>query len=185
MRSLWLHAPDDPLAAARGDEYLWGRDILVAPVVEPRARFRHVYLPRGAWWDFWTEERVEGGREISRPVDLETLPLYVRAGAVLPMGPVKQHTAEEVEGPLTLLVFTGADGGGEVYEDDGRSFAYRDGAWMRIEASWSDADRRLSIRLAEGSRRLDPMPRRVEVRVAGEEGSREITFTGEPVDLVV
>jgi alpha-glucosidase/alpha-D-xyloside xylohydrolase len=185
MRSLWLHDPDDRLAAACGDAYLWGRDVLVAPVVEPHARFRRVYLPRGAWYDFWTGEPIEGGREISRQVDLETLPLYVRAGAVLPMGPVKQYTAEEVDGPLTLLVHPGADGGGSVYEDDGRSFAYRDGAWMRIETVWADAERRLSIRLADGSRRLEPMPRRIEVRVAGEDTVREVTFTGDPVEVQV
>ena len=185
MRSLWLHDPDDPLAAACADEYLWGPDILVAPVVEQHARFRRVYLPRGPWYDFWTGERVEGGREISRQVDLETLPLYVRAGAVLPMGPVKQYTGEEVDGPLTLQVHPGADGTGTVYEDDGHSFAYRDGAWMRIEATWADAARRLSIRLGEGSRRLDPMPRRIEVRVVGEDAVRGVTFTGDPIDVTV
>ena len=80
MRALWQHYPDDPAAVTRGDEYLWGRDILVAPVVEKAATERRVYLPRGAWLDFWTGERHEGGREIIRTVDLATIPLYVRAG---------------------------------------------------------------------------------------------------------
>ena len=87
MRALWLHHPDDPAAVARGDEYLWGRDMLVAPVVEKGATTPTLYLPRGTWFDFWTEERVDGGREIDRAVDLATMPLYVRAGAVIPMGP--------------------------------------------------------------------------------------------------
>jgi alpha-glucosidase/alpha-D-xyloside xylohydrolase len=98
MRALWLHYPDDPAAVARGDEYLWGPDILVAPVTEPGASARTLYLPRGAWYDFWTEERVEGGREIRRPVELATLPLYLRAGAIVPMGPLKQHTAASTAG---------------------------------------------------------------------------------------
>ena len=76
MRALWLHYPDDPKAVACGDQYLWGRDILVAPVVEKGAAPRKVYLPRGDWYDFWTGERTRRGREISRPVDLETMPLY-------------------------------------------------------------------------------------------------------------
>ena len=76
MRALWLHYSDDPVAAARGDQYLWGRDLLVAPVVEKGATERRVYLPHGTWHDFWTGERHEGGREITRTVDLETLPLY-------------------------------------------------------------------------------------------------------------
>ena len=90
IRAMWLHYPDDPKAVATGDQYLWGRDLLVAPVVERGAISRRVYLPRGTWFDFWTEERVEGGRDIERPVDLETMPLYVRAGAVIPLDPIRQ-----------------------------------------------------------------------------------------------
>src|SRR5207248_1933464 len=75
MRALWLHDPNDPIALARGDEYLWGPDILVAPVVDKGATSRRLYLPRGAWIDFWTAQRVDGGREIDRAVDLETMPL--------------------------------------------------------------------------------------------------------------
>ncbi|MGW8267547.1 MAG: glycoside hydrolase family 31 protein, partial [Longimicrobiales bacterium] len=127
MRALWLHYPQDPVAATRGEEYLWGRDILVAPVVEKGATERELYLPPGVWYDFWTEERVSGGREIVRPVDLETIPLYVRAGAVLPMGPVRQFTGEPSEEPTTLLVFPGADGESRLYEDDGETLGYQRG----------------------------------------------------------
>src|SRR5947207_6947497 len=78
MRALWLHHSDDPAAVARGDEYLWGRDILVAPVVEAGATSRKLYLPRGTWYDWWTNETQQGGREITRNVDLSITPLYVR-----------------------------------------------------------------------------------------------------------
>lgn len=77
MRALWLHYPDDPAAVARGDQFLWGRDLLVSPVVEKGAASRRLYLPRGTWFDFCSEARVEGGREIDRAVDLETMPLHV------------------------------------------------------------------------------------------------------------
>src|ERR1019366_169671 len=107
MRSLWLHYPNEPAAVARGDEYLWGRDILVAPVVEKGAAERKVYLPRGAWYDFWTNEKHDGGTEVTRQVDLATIPLYVRAGAIIPMGAVKQYTAEKVDGPLDISVYPG------------------------------------------------------------------------------
>src|SRR5262249_24455537 len=109
MRALWLHYPDDPLAAARGDEYLWGRDVLVAPVVEAGAIWRELYLPRGVWYDFWMGERVEGGREINRPIDLGTIPLYLRAGAILALGPVRQHVAEKSDLPLSISIYPGAD----------------------------------------------------------------------------
>jgi alpha-glucosidase (family GH31 glycosyl hydrolase) len=95
------------LRSSSGDsdrQYLWGRDLLVAPVVEKGARNRRVYLPRGVWFDFWTEERVEGGREIERRVDLQTMPLYVRAGAVIPLDPIRQYSSEPVDAPTTLIV---------------------------------------------------------------------------------
>ena len=124
---------------------------------------RRIYLPKGTWFDFWTAERVEGGREIERAVDLETTPLYVRAGAVIPMGPVKQYVDEPVDGPLALVVYPGADGTASVYEDDGRSFDYRKGQFMRIAATWRDAGRRLTLTLAPGSRMLPPGTRNIEV----------------------
>jgi len=185
MRALWLHYPRDPVAISRGDEYLWGRDILVAPVVEKGATERGLYLPPGLWHDFWTEEAVSGGREIVRPVDLETIPLYVRAGAVLPMGPVRQFTGEPSEEPLTLLVFPGADGESSLYEDDGETLGYQRGDWMRIRMEWSDADRRLTLRLSEGSRPPEAPPRTFVVRVASESASREVRFDGDPIGIHV
>jgi alpha-glucosidase/alpha-D-xyloside xylohydrolase len=183
MRALWLHYPDDAAAVARGDQYLWGRDVLVAPVVEKGASSRRLYLPRGTWFDFWTEERAEGGREIERKVNLETMPLYVRAGAILPLGPVKQYAEEPVDAPLTLIVYPGADGASSLYEDDGKTFAYRKGEWMRIEMSWKDAERRLTLRLARGACMLAPVKRLIEVRVAGERKTRAIVFDRHPIDV--
>lgn len=185
MRALWLHYPDDATAVPRGDQYLWGRDMLVAPVTEKGATSRRVYLPRGEWYDFWTEERLAGGREISRDVDLTTMPLYVRAGAIVPLGPVKQYTAEKVDAPMTLVIYPGADGSYTLYEDDGISFAYRSGAWVKTEMKWDDAERRLNLRLAPGSRpgtpALPPRQRPFEVRVAGEKATRTIEFAGQPI----
>jgi alpha-glucosidase len=178
IRALWLHHPDDPVAVARGDEYLWGRDILVAPVVEKGATTRKVYLPRGRWVDFWTEDRVDGGREIDRAVDLATTPLYVRAGAIVPMGPVKQYTSEPTTAPTTFVVYSGADGTASLYEDDGRSFDYRKGAFMRIAMRWQDASRRLTLSLGPGSRMLGETPRRFEVRLAGSKATKSVDFSG-------
>jgi alpha-glucosidase (family GH31 glycosyl hydrolase) len=183
MRSLWLHYHDDPAAVGRGDEYLWGRDMLVAPVVEKGASERKLYLPRGAWYDFWTREKLEGGREISRPVDLATTPLYVRAGAIIPMGPVRQYTEEKVDGPLTLWVYPGSDGVFTLYEDDGKTFNHRRGDIMRLQSTWSDRDRTLKLQLAKGSRMLPPMRRNIEVRIANEAVSKAVVFEGRPVEV--
>lgn len=183
IRALWLHYPDDATAVARGDEYLYGRDILVAPVAEQGATSRSLYLPHGTWFDYWTQEKHEGGREITRKVDLETIPLYVRAGAVLPMGPVKQYTGEKVDGPLTLWIYPGADGTSPLYEDDGESFDYHNGEYMHVEMEWNDHQRQLSLRLRNGSKMLAPAKRNFRLRVAGEKTSRDIVFDGHPLSV--
>jgi alpha-glucosidase/alpha-D-xyloside xylohydrolase len=107
MRALWLHYPSDSEAVKLGSEYLWGRDILVAPVVESGAKSRRVYLPAGTWFDWWTGENLEGKRWLDRSVDLATMPLFVRAGAILPLDPVRQYTAQSVADPTTIRVHPG------------------------------------------------------------------------------
>jgi alpha-glucosidase (family GH31 glycosyl hydrolase) len=183
MRALWLHYPEDRHAAERGDEYLWGRDILVTPVTEKGAPFRKLYLPRGAWHDFWTSERFEGGGEISRAVDLSTLPLYVRAGTLLPMGPVKQYANERPDETLTILIYPGADGDFALYEDDGVSFDYEQGEFMRLKMLWDDRRRQLSLSLVAGSKMLPPSPRLVEARMAATGETRQILFDGKPAGV--
>ena len=183
MRALWLHYPDDATAVLRGDQYLWGRDVLVAPVVEKGATTRNVYLPRGEWYDFWTEEKLAGGREISKAVDLATTPLYVRAGAIIPLGPVKQYTAEKVDGPLTLTVYPGADGAFTLYEDDGATLDYQRGEFTKIKINWNNARRTLSLRLANGAKMLSPQPHKLEVRMVGEKATRQAVFAGRALEI--
>lgn len=181
MRALWLHFPEEPEAVARGDEYLWGRDLLVAPVVEKGATQRKVYLPRGGWYDFWTGERVAGGREILRNVDLETIPLYVRSGSILPLDPVRQFTGEKVDSPLTVVIYPGADTEFLLYEDDGRSFDYRKGKWMGLQMAWDDKQRVFSVKLASGSQMLPPIPRPVVVKLG--DSTKSVSFAGAPLRM--
>jgi alpha-glucosidase (family GH31 glycosyl hydrolase) len=183
MRALWLHHPGDANASARGDQFLWGRDVLVSPVVEKGAATRRLYLPRGKWFDFWTNEILDGGREIERAVDLETMPLHVRAGAILPTGPVKQYVDEAVDEPVTITIYPGADGAFTLYEDDGKSFAYRTGMWMGTEMTWNDAARRLTLRLAAGSRMIPAGRRTFTVRLAGQAAGRTVRFEGRAIDM--
>jgi alpha-glucosidase/alpha-D-xyloside xylohydrolase len=177
MRALWLHCSSDPVAVGRGDEYLWGRDILVAPVVERGATRRTLYLPKGGWHDFWTGAVVSGGCEITRPVDLATLPLYVRAGAIIPMGPVKQHTGESVDDALTLTVYPGADGAAVVYEDDGIGFANEAGAYREIAAAWDDGGKQLTLRLGGGSNTA-AHARAIKIKMATTGAARDTVFDG-------
>lgn len=179
IRALWIRYPEDPVAAARGDEYLWGRDILVAPVVKKGAESRSLYLPRGTWYDFWTREKMEGGREISRPVDLATMPLYVGAGAIIPFDPLRQYTWEKVDGPLELVVYPGANGRFTIYEDDGTTFDFRKGEFMKIRCAWNDAARELRLDLEKGSKMLHG-PRKIEARLISSEEKRAFVFDGKP-----
>jgi alpha-glucosidase/alpha-D-xyloside xylohydrolase len=183
LRSLWLHYPQDAAATARSDAFLWGRDILVSPVVQKGATSRTLYLPPGAWYDFWTEERIDGGREIERRVDLATMPLHARAGTILPLAPVREYVEQDAAGPMAIVVYPGADGSFTLYEDDGRTFNYRKGELMRIAMTWRDADRRLTIGLAPGSRILPPRRRALQVRLAGAATSRDVTFEGRRVEV--
>lgn len=185
MRAMWVHYPDDPATHGMGDQYLWGRDILVAPVVEPGAKERELYLPEGGWYDFWSGRRVEGGRWIVREVDLATLPLYVREGAILPTGPVQQFVDEIPFPPLTVTVHPGADGRFLLVEDDGTGLSPGPNERMELELVWDDAAGTLSISLANGTRMLGPPEREVTVVAAGSDVRRTVTFTGEPLLVAV
>jgi alpha-glucosidase/alpha-D-xyloside xylohydrolase len=176
MRSLWLAYPEDATAGARDDEYLWGNGILVAPVLEPGAAHRITYLPHGFWWDFWTSERVDGGREVTREITLDTLPLYVKAGAILPIGPVKQSTQEENGETLKLRVYPGADGTFSLYEDDGSSFRYQQKEFTRIKCSWTERSRTLTLQ-ADPLGQL-PKQKVFAVELVGTTGSRQVTVSG-------
>lgn len=179
MRALWLAYPDDEKAAKTEDAYLWGPSILVAPVLEPGATSRTTYIPHGKWWDYWTGEPLEGGREVEREADLDTLPLYVKAGAILPIGPIKQHTQEESNEPLTLRVYPGADGMLSFYEDDGASFRYQKGEFVRIAFLWNDKQRTLSCKADPQGQR--PKQKVVSIEIVGTPGSKRITLSGDTV----
>ena len=157
------------------DAYLWGDSVLVAPVIEPGATHRTTYLPHGVWWDYWSNARVDGGSEVTREVNLETIPLYVKAGAIVPIGPVKQYTGEVSSEPVVLRVYPGADGTMTLYEDDGVSFDYQKGAFTRIICSWSDTSRTLSLKADPKGR--DPKGRVFSVEIAGTV-SKRIDYVG-------
>jgi alpha-glucosidase (family GH31 glycosyl hydrolase) len=178
MRALWLAFPDDPNVLVIDDAYMWGDSLLVAPVTIAGAQSHKVYLPRGAWYDFWTQEAVHGGAEQSRPVDLSDLPLYVKAGSILPMGPIKQSTTERSSAPLTLRLYPGADGRFSLYEDDGVSMDHLRGISSTIEMKWNDQARSFTLAMADGSMMHPFTTRNFTVRIAGDARTTELTFNG-------
>jgi alpha-glucosidase/alpha-D-xyloside xylohydrolase len=185
MRALFLHYPGDAEAVKLGDEYLWGRDLLVAPVVEKGATSRRLYLPEGTWFDWWTGKTTKGKQWIERNVDLATMPLYVRAGAIIPLDPVRQYTAQTVTDPTTLRVYPGANGTFTLYDDDGKSLGYRDGSgaktvWLRFQ--WDDAQRRLTLEPEERMKKWPGGVRTFTVEVVGSDAKpKQVEFRGERV----
>ncbi|MET0625076.1 MAG: TIM-barrel domain-containing protein [Pyrinomonadaceae bacterium] len=123
MRPLWFEYPDDQRTYTVEDQYLVGRDLLVAPVVREAATKRGVYFPRGDdWVDWWTGKRYAGGSDAEVEAPLDRLPLFARVGAVVPVIPVVQHTAERFKVPLTLVVVSGKDGETRIFQDEGDGY---------------------------------------------------------------
>jgi alpha-glucosidase (family GH31 glycosyl hydrolase) len=181
MRPIWLADPRDQQTLRRDDEYLWGDSFLVAPVLQPGASQRSIYLPAGQWWDYWTNQQTEGGKEVSRQVDLKTMPLYVKSGAVVPFGPVRQYTTQPVDEPLELLVYPGADGRFTLYEDDGESFRYEKGEFTRIVCEWKDRERTLILHVDPTGR--PAVNRKMGVRLAGQAAATTVTIRGRIMEV--
>jgi alpha-D-xyloside xylohydrolase len=165
MRGLAMDFTDDKQAREVHDEYLFGKAFLVAPVHKFRARTRIVYLPAGAdWYDFHSGERHAGGQSIQAGAPLGRMPLFVRAGSIVPVGPAIQYSAEKPGAPITLFVFTGSDGAFELYEDDGVSYGYEHGEFARIPLSYDAAKGTLTIGARTGGFPGMPEERTFRVR---------------------
>ncbi len=185
MRALWLHYPRDVEAVKLGDEFLWGRDLLVAPVTEKGASSRKVYLPEGNWFDWWNGEKISGGRWIERSVDLATMPIYVRAGSIIPFDPVRQYISQPVSEPTELKIFPGADGEFTLYDDDGESLGYLNGADSKtswIHFKWNDGARKLIIEPDQRMKKWPGMSRQFRIHLVGAvTAPAPVEFHGRPI----
>jgi len=144
-------------------------------------------LPAGVWYDWWTGETFAGKRWIERPVDLTTLPLYARAGSIIPLDPVRQYTAQSVTEPTILVVFSGANSAFTLYDDDGQSLAYRGGSdskavWIRLQ--WDQSARRLTIEADSRMKKWPGSARTFRVEVPGGNAPpKQVEFRGEKISV--
>ena len=146
MRALPLDFRADKTALAVSDEYLFGPAFLVAPVTEPQATNRPVYLPAGTGWvNFWSGEKFDGGQTVNAAAPLEQMPLFVRAGSIVPLGPLVQFAGEKPADPLELRVYRGADGAFTLYEDEGDNYNYERGVHATIPISWDEKSNTLTL----------------------------------------
>lgn len=143
MRALFMDFPQDPKALDIPDEYMYGPAFLVAPVTEQGATSRAVYLPSGSdWYNYWTNERLHGGQTITANAPIDTLPLFVKAGSIVPLG-AKVESAQQPQSIASVQVYPGADGSFALFQDDGNTYAYEKGAGSITKLTWDDASHKL------------------------------------------
>lgn len=164
LTPLGLAFPDDPATFAVKDQFLLGPSLLVCPVVRPMyydvgsrplaqtEKTRQVYLPAGCgWYDFWTGIFYQGGSRISAEAPLDRIPVFVRAGSILPMGPAVEYPAQDPHPELTLQIYPGRDAAFSLYDDEGDSYRYEEGQYTLTDLRWCEADRTLNIGRRQGS----------------------------------
>jgi alpha-D-xyloside xylohydrolase len=146
MRPLVMDWRTDENVWNIGDEFLFGRSILVSPVTHRGATSRLVYLPGSAlWYDFWTGDRYAGGQRLGSSAPLERIPLFVRAGSIVPLGPEIEYTDEKPADPIELRVYRGADGAFDLYEDEGDTYNYEKGSYAVIPIRWNETSKTLTF----------------------------------------
>jgi len=160
LRSLAFDFREDAAIKSIPDEYMFGPAFLVSPVTErmyslPNSKSikktRKVYLPKSAnWYDFWTGKLISGGQTIDAAAPIETLPLYIKAGSIVPMGPYLQYATEKVADPIEIRVYTGADADFVLYEDENDTYNYEQGKFATIAISWNEANKTLIIKDRKG-----------------------------------
>lgn len=167
MYALPLVFENDPKVRDTNDEFMFGRSFLVAPVVKPmytgkkedkvfedfsKTGSHEVYLPKGAnWFDFWTGEKINGGQSVTKETPINIIPLYVKQGTILPLGPKVQYAEEKKWDNLEIRVYPGADGEFTLYEDENDNYNYEKGAYSTIKLEWNDQSKTLTIGKRKGS----------------------------------
>ena len=152
MRSLAMDFTSDKKVWDIGNEYMFGQSFLVAPVTESHAQNRSVYLPAGTlWYNFWDGGPIAGGVSIAQATPIDRIPLFVKAGSIIPWGPKVQYAAEKKWDNLELRIYPGADATITLYEDEGDGYDYEKGSYSEIHFQWNEQTRVLSIDDVKGS----------------------------------
>jgi alpha-D-xyloside xylohydrolase len=152
MRPLVMDFNKDPSALNQPYEYMFGKAILVAPITEPNVKEWNVYLPKSAgWYDFWTGKRFEGGQTIKTAAPLEKIPLFVKAGSIIPMGKFVQYAGQKSSDTLEIRIYKGADSRFELYEDEGDNYSYEKGNYTIVPFKWNEQHQILTIGKRQGN----------------------------------
>ena len=151
MRPLVMDFRGDTAALNRDFEYMFGQALLVAPVTEPAVNEWNVYLPESiAWYNFWTGKRFDGGRTIATDAPLNKIPLFVKAGSIIPMGKFIQYAGQKSADTIEIRIYRGANGRFDLYEDEGDNYNYEKGVYSLIAFKWDDTKKTLTIDSRKG-----------------------------------
>lgn len=181
QRPLVMDWRTDPKTWNLGDEFMFGPAILVNPVLKSDASKRSVYLPAAAaWYDFWSGKSFNGGQEIEADAPLERIPLFVRGGSIVPMGPQIEYATQDPGGPIELRIYRGADGQFDLYEDAGDGYEYQQGQHSVIPLRWDDRNLTLTMGAREGSFPGMIEHRKFLVVLVSDEHGAGVDVTGTP-----
>jgi alpha-glucosidase len=167
MRPLFLEYPGDAASAGEDEEFMLGDALLVAPKVWESSGSYEVRLPPGDWYDYWTGLKMPAGRTFRSDPPLDVMPVYARGGRIVPLQPLIQYVGEAPRGPLELRVYPGPDCRGELYADDGESFAYKSGGFLRQRLTCAVSMDRLDVVLAPAEGKFKPWFSEMRVTVFG------------------
>jgi alpha-D-xyloside xylohydrolase len=152
FRPLVMDFKNDATAIGQAYQYMFGKSFLVAPITEPSVTEWNVYLPKStAWYDFWTGKRFTGGQTIKTAAPQDRIPLFVKAGSIVPMGKFLQYTSEKPMDTLEVRVYTGADGQFALYSDEGNNYNYEKGKYTIIPFKWNEQQQTLTVDKQQGS----------------------------------
>ena len=202
MRALVMDFAGDTDALDINDQYMFGKSILVCPVTESmytksigtgrgvvhiadftQTKSRKVYLPKGTdWYDFWTNEKLEGGQTIERQAPLDLMPLYIKAGSIIPFGPEVQYATEKPWDNLEIRVYAGANGTFTLYEDEFDNYNYEKGEYAEIPFEWNDASRQLTVGARKGA--YNGMLKNRKFTIVLQDGTRKtIDYNGKKTEV--
>jgi alpha-glucosidase len=181
MRPLFLEFPKEADLDTNGTEFMFGRSLLVAPKAWPFVEPYEVTLPKGDWFDYWTGEKHSGPAEFKVDPPLDTLPVYVRAGSILPEQPVVEYVGQEIKGPLTLRVYPGPDCSGDLYSDDGDTLAYQKGDSLRMHFTCEATAGQVNVHIPAGDGPYHPWFKELQLAVYGTPSIREVQVDGKAV----
>ena len=196
MRALVMDFPNDKKVLDLNSEYMFGKSILVAPVTRSMytedkkenfgaVKSKEVYLPKGSkWFDFWTRKEFEGGKTVKKETPIDIIPLFVKAGSIIPFGPKVQYATEKNWKQLELKIYPGADGEFTLYEDEFDNYNYETGAYSEIKFHWDDAKKQLTIQPRKGDFNGIINERSFNIQLVGEKSiSKSVDYNGDQVQV--